>query len=601
MLKPATLRWHFLQAYIKLHGVGSWPTVLRKVEAQTHPPFASSSQVDGVIAAKAVFSSDPNKANEHKMVLTRDKGYPVGPGALLIINEGTFTHPDLKCREPGTSEDRDSLELVFRSLGYGVHIANNCNGDAFKEHLASAVDLIGDGVGPFVLAFLSHGCSGDRLYFADGTQMSMLEIRRALLQHRTLDGRPKIIIVQACRGQDHRSMFIILTCDEILKSMSGAERATSISAETHIIDLSMSVNKSMENYVTRCHGFRMLTSPETISSLKKPLFLGPPVDEDKFGRAKERIDGLKLELARIWPRAAGQVQVVPNLQPDDVHKDPGCHCVDDCVPSGTCRCRQAGAPCGPECRHDGGPKNKSDKCANAPRACRCKGGCGSGRCGCRKYSVPCGERCHPGAACGNRQAPREFSSTVKVKFERAQSSKDAKEKSTSTTSTTHSPDHVDRGTRAYVTDGGGAAVSGCKCRTGCGAKSKLCGCRKRDLICGPRCHGGSPCENLPKKGPKQKSNKLATGNVNVSDTACPTGGEGSRCGLGAADRAVCAVRSATAGRAGSNCANRIKASGADKIVKCKCKTGCSPNSRCSCRKADVLCGPNCHPGEQCEN
>ncbi|KAE8752278.1 hypothetical protein FOCC_FOCC001071 [Frankliniella occidentalis] len=477
------------------------------------------------------------------MVLTRDKGYPVGPGALLIINEGTFTHPDLKCREPGTSEDRDSLELVFRSLGYGVHIANNCNGDAFKEHLASAVDLIGD----------------DRLYFADGTQMSMLEIRRALLQHRTLDGRPKIIIVQACRGQDHLvalkdgstvimkegedfspdsavvdpmadtivmwscmeervaylhrdigSMFIILTCDEILKSMSGAERATSISAETHIIDLSMSVNKSMENYVTRCHGFRMLTSPETISSLKKPLFLGPPVDEDKFGRAKERIDGLKLELARIWPRAAGQVQVVPNLQPDDVHK-------------------------------------------------------------------------------------------VKVKFERAQSSKDAKEKSTSTTSTTHSPDHVDRGTRAYVTDGGGAAVSGCKCRTGCGAKSKLCGCRKRDLICGPRCHGGSPCENLPKKGPKQKSNKLATGNVNVSDTACPTGGEGSRCGLGAADRAVCAVRSATAGRAGSNCANRIKASGADKIVKCKCKTGCSPNSRCSCRKADVLCGPNCHPGEQCEN
>ncbi|KAE8752279.1 hypothetical protein FOCC_FOCC001072 [Frankliniella occidentalis] len=391
------------------------------------------------------------------MMRTRDKGYPVGRGALLIINQGTFTSPDLTCREPGTNVDRDNLELVFRSLGYGVHIANNCNGDAFEEHLENAVDLIGDGVGPFVLAFLSHGGSGDCLYFADGTHMSMSAIRRALQGHRTLDGRPKIIIVQACRGPEHLvvlkdgsteiriegedfspdsviadpmadtiimwscmeerdlkcrepgtskdrdslelvfrslgygvhiandcnkdafeghlenavdligdgvgpfvlaflshgdsgvvvlkdgsteiriegedfspdsviadpmadtiimwscSMFITLTCDEILKNMSLAKR-TPPSGEKHIPDLSMSVHKNMERYGTKCHGFRMLTSPENISSLKKPLFLGPPVDEDKFRRAVGRINQLRLKLSR----ATGQV--VSNLQADDAQK-----------------------------------------------------------------------------------------------------------------------------------------------------------------------------------------------------------------------------------------------------------------------------------------
>ncbi|XP_052127819.1 caspase-14-like isoform X3 [Frankliniella occidentalis] len=296
------------------------------------------------------------------MMRTRDKGYPVGRGALLIINQGTFTSPDLKCREPGTSKDRDSLELVFRSLGYGVHIANDCNKDAFEGHLENAVDLIGDGVGPFVLAFLSHGDSGDLLYFADGTHMSRFEIRRTLQRHRTLHGRPKIIIVQACRGPEHLvvlkdgsteiriegedfspdsviadpmadtiimwscmeervayrhpdigSMFITLTCDEILKNMSLAKR-TPPSGEKHIPDLSMSVHKNMERYGTKCHGFRMLTSPENISSLKKPLFLGPPVDEDKFRRAVGRINQLRLKLSR----ATGQV--VSNLQADDAQK-----------------------------------------------------------------------------------------------------------------------------------------------------------------------------------------------------------------------------------------------------------------------------------------
>ncbi|KAK3932626.1 N-succinylglutamate 5-semialdehyde dehydrogenase [Frankliniella fusca] len=42
-------------------------------------------------------------------------------------------------------------------------------------------------------------------------------------------------------------------------------------------------------------------------------------------------------------------------------------------------------------------------------------------------------------------------------------------------------------------------------------------------------------------------------------------------------------------------------SGGQGYVRCACKTGCKPSSKCKCRGAGVLCNLKCHGSSTCSN
>ncbi|KAK3914985.1 Caspase-14 [Frankliniella fusca] len=595
----------------------------------------------------------------------------------------------------GTDKDCRNLQLVFESMGYAVVSIDNCPASDFETTLQGAVTRFDEEHrGPFVLVFLTHG-DKEGLLFSDCEKIHMIRIRKHLAQHRKLDGKAKIIISQACRGNEHLearddgsvltrlegedfpsdfstdaavdpltdtiimyscieeraayrcehgSMFITVTCDEILKNM--------VRSET-LLKVSTKVNSRLHNLAPRYKGFRIIVSSETTNTLRKDLYLSPKVNDKKYRDAQGKVKQVLLRLACLGNSDASKFQL--DEANTGVGVGVGCHCVGDCAPGSPCCCRAAGAHCGPQCVHDDGV---AGLCRNASRGCRCTGSCATRRCGCRKNEVPCGEGCHPGSSgCVNQAAALERSTS----------------KEPGLASRAH-PSGTGGGQRKFSggSDSGdgdsGAGVRGpstgraCSCKQGCA--TRRCGCRKNEVPCGERCHpGSSGCVNqaaalerstskepgLASRAPpsgtgggRRKSSENIDSGAGVSGRgasrtcSCKQGCSTMRCGCRSAGR-PCSRSCSCHGEAAAACQNvgdiwdqlfpyfTAAASGNSKQkdkcpsprglgchpagadsgaagpVKCQCKTGCAVTSRCSCRKAYSKCHSRCHPGYQCSN
>lgn len=64
-----------------------------------------------------------------------DLAYNANPGVCLIINNMTFTNPSIIDLEVG-KQDKDSLKVIFTSLGFDVKVHQNLTG---QEEMASCV------------------------------------------------------------------------------------------------------------------------------------------------------------------------------------------------------------------------------------------------------------------------------------------------------------------------------------------------------------------------------------------------------------------------------------------------------------------------------
>ncbi|CAG2164297.1 unnamed protein product [Oppiella nova] len=125
-------------------------------------------------------------------------------GFCIIINNQMFADPMLKFRS-GSRADAYRLSDVFSQLGFDVHMFANQTSGQMMELLIGFLDRKADLSAHDALAviILSHGCK-DGVYGSDG---QVVYVGNILLHFNnktcaTLIGKPKMLFVTACRGDE---------------------------------------------------------------------------------------------------------------------------------------------------------------------------------------------------------------------------------------------------------------------------------------------------------------------------------------------------------------------------------------------------------------
>ncbi|KAL3996577.1 plexin A [Sarotherodon galilaeus] len=122
--------------------------------------------------------------------------------ALIFNQERFFWRLGLNDRN-GTNADRYNLEKRLKDLNFEVRCYDNYKQEAVLDEIAKAAEEDHSDADCFFLAFLSHG-EDNHVYCYDG-KISIQEITSMFKGDKCQDlvGKPKIFVIQACRGEKH--------------------------------------------------------------------------------------------------------------------------------------------------------------------------------------------------------------------------------------------------------------------------------------------------------------------------------------------------------------------------------------------------------------
>ncbi|XP_062850818.1 caspase-6-like [Trichomycterus rosablanca] len=155
-------------------------------------PSKGNSEVDSLF--RSATSVDPNE--EYKMNHKRR-------GLALIFNQENFYwHLRLNSRH-GTNADRDGLVKRFTDLGFYVKAYTDRKREEILSIITKAANEDHKDADCFVCVFLSHGENGH--VYAYDKQIEIQDVTALFRGDKcpSLVGKPKIFILQACRGDKH--------------------------------------------------------------------------------------------------------------------------------------------------------------------------------------------------------------------------------------------------------------------------------------------------------------------------------------------------------------------------------------------------------------
>ncbi|XP_042576892.1 caspase-6-like isoform X1 [Cyprinus carpio] len=146
------------------------------------------------ISFVSLFSLDPNE--EYKMDHKKR-------GMALIFNHEHFYWQLMLNSRSGTAADRQNLVRRFQDLGFEVKAYDDYKREEVLSTIREAAAANHVDADCFVCVFLSHGENGH--IFANDGQIQIQEITDLFKGNecRSLVGKPKIFILQACRGDKH--------------------------------------------------------------------------------------------------------------------------------------------------------------------------------------------------------------------------------------------------------------------------------------------------------------------------------------------------------------------------------------------------------------
>ncbi|KAK3535936.1 hypothetical protein QTP70_021235, partial [Hemibagrus guttatus] len=123
-------------------------------------------------------------------------------GKCLIINNKNFAKHTGMAERNGTDVDAASVMKVFRELGFRTVIQNDLTVSQMKQILKSVSEEDHSKSAMFVCVILSHGDEG--VIYGTDRFMQLTELTRLFRgdQCLSLVGKPKLFIIQACRGTD---------------------------------------------------------------------------------------------------------------------------------------------------------------------------------------------------------------------------------------------------------------------------------------------------------------------------------------------------------------------------------------------------------------
>ncbi|CAG11470.1 unnamed protein product, partial [Tetraodon nigroviridis] len=156
----------------------------------------------------AFYGSIVDPAEEYKMDNKRR-------GLAIIFNqESFFWRLGLKDRH-GTNADSYNLQRRLRELNFDVNVYNNYKQQEVLDIINAAAKADHSDVDCFLLVFLSHG-ENDHIY-ANDDKISIQDITSLFKgdKCKSLVGKPKIFIWQACRGDKHDEPATAAAFDDV--------------------------------------------------------------------------------------------------------------------------------------------------------------------------------------------------------------------------------------------------------------------------------------------------------------------------------------------------------------------------------------------------
>ena len=123
------------------------------------------------------------------------------PGYCVIINNLQFQGNDIADRA-GSEQDVERLINLFESLRYKVIIKRDLKRDQIKGVAQEYGGKNHDKFVAFVLIVMSHGGDKDCIFSVDNDSISVRQLMKEFQAERcpSLKGKPKIFIIQTCRG-----------------------------------------------------------------------------------------------------------------------------------------------------------------------------------------------------------------------------------------------------------------------------------------------------------------------------------------------------------------------------------------------------------------
>ncbi|ELU00968.1 hypothetical protein CAPTEDRAFT_194348 [Capitella teleta] len=153
--------------------------------------------VDGPIDVNVQMSSH-RFYKDHKEKAYRMDRNPRGPA--LIVNVKKIK--DRKTRD-GTDVDRDNLIKLWDQLHFRTKALNDEDGleaEEIKQHIKTFVDGVQAEDQACILCLLSHG-NNFSILGTDNNEVLIDDIKKTFDENKHLEGKPKIIIIQSCRGR----------------------------------------------------------------------------------------------------------------------------------------------------------------------------------------------------------------------------------------------------------------------------------------------------------------------------------------------------------------------------------------------------------------
>ena len=140
-------------------------------------------------------------------------------GICLIISNETFGKLE---KRTGTHVDEKSLEETFEWLDFNVDIQRNLTAREMCDKLLEVAKMNHEKYDAFVCCILTHGGSNEKLYGTDNEPLTVTDIKSIFADKKcpSLKEKPKIFLLQACRGKDSDSGLICSPTDEKEKNVS---------------------------------------------------------------------------------------------------------------------------------------------------------------------------------------------------------------------------------------------------------------------------------------------------------------------------------------------------------------------------------------------
>jgi len=166
-------------------------------------PSADASEVD----AKPIAWPSGSSPNDPISIPTSkdSKCYALeGTKKVVIFNQKIFA-PRLKLNpRKGTEIDVKSIQNTFKSLDWDIDLYNDCTVSQIREVILKQIQLSEENIAALAIFILSHGEDNGTIFASDYPFRVDHDILFQLAADKSpnLAGKPKLVFVQACQGQE---------------------------------------------------------------------------------------------------------------------------------------------------------------------------------------------------------------------------------------------------------------------------------------------------------------------------------------------------------------------------------------------------------------